>query len=101
MKKTENEKKKLKRKLHSGKVGPCSYVRELRDIEECLVYDAGNNTLTITLSHPYEVDLDRITEPEHLLDWLSQLSRKSWMTTKVMGCFLRRVRDLKGWKALM
>lgn len=72
----------------------------LRDehMEEVFQHNRKNGTLTICLKYPYEIDLDRIKTPAHLIDFISHLCGKSWMDTDHLREFVDRVSKIKRFK---
>ena len=54
-------------------------------------------TLTLVLDsegHHYEIPLGTMTDSAHMLDWIFQLSNKSWVTNEIRGDLLRALHDL-------
>ena len=56
-----------------------------------------NNCLIVNVVYPYEVDLDRLPTPAHLIGWVRHLSKKTWMSTDLIAEFIDRVCQTKGW----
>jgi hypothetical protein len=44
-----------------------------------------------------EYDAARIPDFEGLVHWIEHLTGKSWMTSELVGEFIRRVYAIKGW----
>jgi hypothetical protein len=62
----------------------------------------SNNVLEIIKPQWYEVDLDRLKTYRDFVDWINQLSGKSWITSEMIYDFIQKVRDhtdLKIWKS--
>lgn len=70
---------------------------ELRDehMNRVFIHNKRNRTLTICLSYPYEIDLDRITSHASVLGWVDHLCSKTWMDTDHLGEFIKRVCKIK------
>jgi predicted NAD-dependent protein-ADP-ribosyltransferase YbiA (DUF1768 family) len=65
-------------------------------------YKKSTNVLEIKKPYPYEVDLDRLKTYRDFVDWINQLSGKSWITSEMIYDFIQKVRkhtDLKIWKS--
>jgi hypothetical protein len=60
-------------------------------------YDAKLDYITINAAGPYHIALKRILDPEGLAQWVEHLSHKNWMTSDLIGEFIRRVCSIKGW----
>ena len=60
-------------------------------------YDEKLGYITINAAYPYHIELSRIPDPEGLVHWLEHLTEKSWMTSDLVGEFIRRVYAIKGW----
>jgi len=60
-------------------------------------YDAKLGYITINTAGPYHIALKRIPDPEGLAQWVEHLSHKVWMTSDLIGEFIRRVCSIKGW----
>jgi hypothetical protein len=55
----------------------------------------GNRTLVLDDPTPqYQIDLDRITNGAHLLDWIFQIQKKSWSNSKMVGDLVAAFQDL-------
>ena len=46
------------------------------------------------MRHQYEIELQKITDSAHMLDWIFQLRRKTWVTNDVMGDLLSAFQDI-------
>ena len=51
---------------------------------------------TIWIDECYPIDVDRITDLRDLLAWVRHLSRKAWVTRKILGEFIDVVAALQG-----
>ena len=51
---------------------------------------------TIWIEERYPIDVDRITDLRDLLAWVRHLSRKAWVTRKILGEFIDVVAALQG-----
>ena len=51
---------------------------------------------TIWIDECYPIDVDRITDLRDLLAWVRHLSRKAWVTRKILGEFIDVVAVLQG-----
>ena len=55
-----------------------------------------NGTIWIEGPYRYPIDVDRITDLRDLLAWVRHLSRKAWVTRKILGEFIDVVAALRG-----
>jgi hypothetical protein len=46
------------------------------------------------MRHHYEIELWKITDSAHMLDWIFQLRMKTWVTNDVMGDLLSAFQDI-------
>jgi len=46
------------------------------------------------MRHHYEIELWKITDSAHMLDWIFQLRPKKWVTNDVMGDLLSAFQDI-------
>lgn len=60
-------------------------------------HDKEYGYITINALYPYDIQLSRIQDRESLLQWVSHLSGKTWMTRELIREFIRRVCEIKGW----
>jgi hypothetical protein len=60
-------------------------------------HDKERGYITINVLYPYDIQLTRISDSESLLQWVSHLSGKTWMTRELIREFIRRVCEIKGW----
>jgi hypothetical protein len=67
-----------------------------RKLAKQIVIDEKNDTCTINIAYPYEVDLDRINDERDLLAWTLHLKEKNWMKTKHLAFFIKAVAKYKG-----
>ena len=94
----------------TGETGPLGKVYRLSDFidspagsledqffRERLVYDPNLDVLHVRFRYDYEVDLERITKPLHLLRWVAHLAEKTWMNAQFLHEFITRVCAIKGW----
>ena len=51
---------------------------------------------TIWIEERYPIDVDRITDLRDLLAWVRHLSRKTWVTRRILGEFIDVVAALQG-----
>lgn len=65
--------------------------------KERLVYDPSLDVLHVRYRYDYEVDTEKIREPIHLVRWTLHLLGKSWMSTRFVEEFVRKVCEIKGW----
>ena len=49
--------------------------------------------------YPYEITLDRIKTPQHVLAWVHHLSEKTWMTPNRIAIFIERCAKANRWPA--
>lgn len=68
-----------------------------KKLSKQIVIDKKNNTCTLNISYPYEVDLDRIKTERDLLVWTLHLTEKAWMKTHHLFFFIQTVAKYKGW----
>lgn len=54
-------------------------------------FDSENLTLT---HEGYEIDLETIDSPAEMLDWISQLAQKSWITPDALGHLVLAFEDI-------
>jgi hypothetical protein len=73
------------------------YDRLDKALNDCMVLNKRNNTLTLCLKYPYEIDLDRVREPLHLLRWVLHLLGKPWFERDCVEPFILKVCAAKGW----
>ena len=71
---------------------------DYHSMSEFFIYNPDNNTLTIKITYPYEVDLDRIKKPEEILPWIWHLGGKPWMTLEFLLEFMNQVARIKSWQ---
>ena len=62
-------------------------------IEERIVYREDNQTIHLLFDYGYEIDLDLIQTPEHLLRWTHQLLDKAWMDNQKIRVFIEADHD--------
>ena len=55
-----------------------------------------DGTIWIEGPYRYPIDVDRITDLRDLLAWVRHLSRKAWVTRKILGEFIDVVAALQG-----
>ncbi|MFZ4778542.1 MAG: hypothetical protein ACOYM3_24490 [Terrimicrobiaceae bacterium] len=55
-----------------------------------------DGTIWIEGPYRYPIDVDRITDLRDLLAWVRHLSRKTWVTRKILGEFIDVVAALQG-----
>jgi hypothetical protein len=55
--------------------------------------------VTLYFRYEYFIDWERLETPEHLLQWVTHLTEKSWMDNLRMRFFIEAVCQHKGWKA--
>jgi hypothetical protein len=60
-------------------------------------HDEKLGYITINAAYPYHIELSRIPDHEGLVHWLEHLTGKPWMTSDLVGEFIRRVYAIKGW----
>ena len=60
-------------------------------------HDENLGYITINAAYPYHIELARIPDFEGLVHWIEHLTGKSWMTSELVGEFIRRVYAIKGW----
>ena len=72
-------------------------VRPISNKENAFTYNEELNCIIILIAYPYEIDLDRIATKSDLLGWTVHLSEKTWMTTKYLSTFVKKVCLIKGW----
>jgi hypothetical protein len=46
------------------------------------------------MRHQYEIELWKITDSAHMLDWIFQVRMKTWVTNDVMGDLLSAFQDI-------
>jgi hypothetical protein len=46
------------------------------------------------MKHHYEIELLKITDSAHMLDWIFQLRTKTWVTNDIMGDLLSAFQDI-------
>lgn len=61
------------------------------------IHDPKNKTITVNISYPYVIELNRIPGPTALLEWSHHLGKKGWMTARLLAEFIRVVAEIKGW----
>ena len=69
---------------------------EERKLRKQIAIDPKNAVCTITITYPYEVDLDRIRTERDLLRWAYHLSGKVWMHREHIKYFIAKVAEFKG-----
>ncbi|MEI6073831.1 MAG: hypothetical protein WCS31_18770 [Verrucomicrobiae bacterium] len=55
-----------------------------------------DGTIWIEGPYRYPIDVDRITDLRDLLAWVRHLTRKAWVTRKILGEFIDVVAALQG-----
>lgn len=65
------------------------------DIKKVVVDDGW---ITLNFQYPYEIDLNRISTPLHLVNWVAHLCGKTWMTRDRVYYFVEAVCKAKRWK---
>ena len=71
--------------------------KEQAKMDAIFQHDEECGYITINAMYPYEIQLSRIPDRESLLQWVSHLSGKTWMTRELIREFIRRVGEIKGW----
>jgi hypothetical protein len=68
-----------------GKPSECARYGSIMEnwYDRRFIYDRQNQTITLCFLYAYEVDLDRINNPEDLLSWVTHLCGK-----RLDGCHL-------------
>lgn len=62
--------------------------------ENCWVYNEETHTLDCKESPEYYVSLDECTTSAQVLDWIMQVTSKTWATDKILADLLRALVDL-------
>ena len=57
----------------------------------------SNGVLTLGWRYPYTIRLARIETPLDVIQWITHLSAKNWMTSHRLALFARAVCQAKGW----
>jgi len=57
-------------------------------------YNETTQTLNMTEYPFYEIDLARCNSSSEILDWIIQVSRKTWATTATVGSLVKAFDDL-------
>jgi hypothetical protein len=60
-------------------------------------YNKKRGYITINVSYPYHIKLSRIPDHEALVHWIEHLTEKEWMNSELLGQFIQRIYEIKGW----
>lgn len=64
-------------------------------------FDQIGELLIVKIDFDYPIELSRIESQEKLLAWVEHLAKKKWMTKEGIRDFIKRVREIKGWKPIL
>lgn len=56
-----------------------------------VVFDQARGVITINIEYPYEFEVDRLTEPATVLDFILQVSGKEWASNRIVGELVRMI----------
>ena len=74
-------------------------VKHVSDIlNEPPLVTIDNGFVIVNKKIPYEISLEQIKTPEHLLGWVVQLAPKNWVSTELLEVFVIVVSGHKGWE---
>lgn len=59
----------------------------------------SRGTVALRWRYDYEIELQRIREPIHLVAWMLHLNEKNWITENRLRLFAEAVCKVKGWDA--
>lgn len=68
----------------------------MNETESEITLSACGRWVNIDKKHDYEIDLNRIKTERDLLAWVAHLTEKSWVTTTILGKFIKLVAEKKG-----
>jgi hypothetical protein len=63
-------------------------------VKELWTYNWDDLTLWLNVRPHYDVDLERCNTSAQALDWLAQVSTKSWATNKIVGALVRKLDEV-------
>jgi hypothetical protein len=58
------------------------------------LYHRKTRVLKLTEFPNYEIDLDRCTNSAEVLDWISQVSKKTWATSEMIGDLVLKIDEV-------
>lgn len=67
------------------------------EIDKMFVFNPDNNTLTLYIDYPYEIDLDRINTHQDLIGCLHHMSGKTWISGGNIHNLIELICKHKNW----
>ena len=72
--------------------------KEYRErMDKIFIHEKEIDCISIYAQYQYQIELDRIPDMEGLLHWVHHLCGKPWMDRDLIGEFIDRICEIKGW----
>lgn len=77
----------------------CVAGEDIPDVPTTVTYNKNIDAIVLLTptNHEYTIELNRINTKGEIVSWVHHLSEKSWVTTLMIGDFIKKVCEVKKW----